>query len=103
MLKTAEQHIADLKAHARKATKEQTDFRKAQAKQEFYEDLRDDVISIVLNSGLSFEDIHAAFGPHPATLAAWLDKRITQPRMGKLRATLRACGYDFAIKRAPRA
>ena len=35
---------------------------------ESYEDLRDDVLSVIKNSGMSYHDIHGRCGPHPSTL-----------------------------------
>ena len=54
-------------------------------------------MSLVKNSGMSFEDIHGRCGPHPHTLENWAQKKVEAPRLGKLRATLRVIGYDFGI------
>lgn len=64
---------------------------------ESYEDLRDDVLSVVKNSGMSFEDIHGRCGPHPATLENWASNRIHAPRLGKMQAALRICGFDLGV------
>jgi ribosome-binding protein aMBF1 (putative translation factor) len=97
VLRTADEVIRSIDNHKAKRTTEQREFRKAQEVMEQYQDLRDDVMSMVKNSGMSYEDIHARCGPHPATLENWAQKNVQQPRLGKMRAVLRIIGYDFAI------
>lgn len=77
--------------------KEQAEFKRKQLELEDCRDLRDDVISAVKNSGVSYEVIHSRCGPHPSTLANWAEKRVDMPRMGKVRSTLRAIGMDIVI------
>jgi hypothetical protein len=72
-------------------------FQKQQRELEGYADLRDDVMSIIKNSGMSFQEIHARCGPHPHTLENWARKDISKPQIGKMRAALRVVGYDFGI------
>lgn len=67
------------------------------ARLESYEDLRDDVLSVIKNSGLSFEDIHGKCGPHPSTLHAWERHDIHQPRLNKMQSALRIVGFDLGI------
>lgn len=64
---------------------------------EAYEDLRDDVISLVKNSHLTFEEIHGRMGPHPQTLTKWMEKTTHAPQLGKIQATLRILGYDVGV------
>lgn len=64
---------------------------------EAYEDLRDDVIALVKNSHLTFEEIHGKLGPHPTTLTKWLEKTTHKPQLGKIQATLRILGYDIGV------
>lgn len=71
-----------------------------QQKLEAYEDLRDDVMSLVKNSGMSFEDIHDHCGPCPATLENWAQKKVSRPQLGKIRATLTIIGYKITFERA---
>lgn len=94
---SADEVKASITKHRAARAKENRDFKQRQLELEAYHDLRDNVVSIVRNSGVSFEDIHAQCGPHPNTLLAWTEKRVSQPRLGKIRATLRILGYDFAI------
>ena len=61
------------------------------------EDIRDDTISYIKNSGFSYEEIHNRNGPTPLTLARWRDKEVLSPRMDKIRAALRAVGKDIGI------
>jgi hypothetical protein len=109
-IKTAEQHLADLKTHQVDAEKRQQKIQKErealrlQNKLEAdrlgaYEDLRDDLISAVRNSGMSFEDIHGRCGPHPHTLENWAQKVTRRPTLGKMRATARIIGLDFGLIR----
>ena len=72
-------------------------FLERQADAEKYEDLRDDVISLVNNSGLGYDEIHARCGPHPRTLSAWANKEVSRPQMGKMLSTLRILGRDIGI------
>jgi hypothetical protein len=88
---------ASKKAVARKLNREEIEFRKKRAELEAYQDLRDDVISLVRNSNFTFEEIHARCGPHPSTLLHWMEKTVDKPQLGKMRSTLRIIGYDIAI------
>lgn len=81
----------------KKLQAEKAEFKRKQAELENCRDLRDDVMSAVKNSGMSYEVIHSRFGPHPSTLTNWAEKKVDMPRMGKLRATLRAIGMDLMI------
>lgn len=81
----------------KKMSKEEAEFRRKQKELEDCRDLRDDVISAVKNSGLSYEVIHSRCGPTPGTLSNWAEKRVDSPRMGKMRAALRVIGMDITI------
>lgn len=96
-MKTAEQHVADIIVLENRRSKENREFLRAQADLEAYADLRDDVMRLIDNSRLSYADIHGRCGPHPSTLKAWDEKKIAQPRLGKLQSTLRVLGYDLGI------
>jgi hypothetical protein len=67
------------------------------ARLESYEDLRDDVLSVIKNSGVSFEDIHGKCGPHPSTLNSWAMNQVHQPQLRKMQSALRIVGYDIGI------
>lgn len=95
--KSAVEVLKDVAKLQSQKTRERREYEKARSLLEDYEDLRDEVMSIVRNSGLSHEDIHERFGPHPHTLEAWAERRIRMPRLGKLRSTLKICGYDIGI------
>lgn len=92
-IKTAAQHRRDIA----KAERERKMFREHQAVEERYEDLRDDVMSAIKNSGRSFQQIHGHFGPHPHTLENWAQKKISKPQLGKMQSALRAIGKDIGI------
>jgi lambda repressor-like predicted transcriptional regulator len=64
---------------------------------EYTADLRDDVVSLIRNSGLTLAQIHARCGPTPNTLLNWMDKRTMRPQMGKMQAVLRILGKDLGI------
>lgn len=61
------------------------------------EDLRDDTIAVVLNSGKSFKKVEEDGGPTAGTLSKWLYKETLFPRLDTIRAALQACNYDFAV------
>jgi hypothetical protein len=70
-------------------------YAKEQAALENYEYMRDNLMSLVKNSGMSFELIHERCGPHPATLMAWETKKILKPQFGKMYAVLQIIGKKF--------
>lgn len=103
-IKTAGQVRAAIINQDRYSTKEEAQHKRAveaeRARLESYEDLRDDVLSVVKNSGLSFEDIHGKCGPHPSTLHSWErrdEHEVHQPQLRKMQSTLRIMGYDLGI------
>lgn len=96
-MKTAEEHVADITRAVRVAAHDKAEFLKKRDQLEFYGDLRDDVISLIKNSGLSFTEIHARCGPVPVTLSKWLDKEVKQPRLEKMQSVLRILGKDLGI------
>lgn len=61
------------------------------------EDLRDDSVALFINSGLSFEAVHAAGGPTGPTISKWLYKETRFPRLDTMRALVRAVGGDIRI------
>lgn len=95
--RTAEQMRADVTRSLQREGKEKRDADRRRAELENIADMRDDIISLVRNSGLSFEDIHAACGPHPTTLQAWADKKVTAPRLSKMQATARILGWNYKL------
>jgi hypothetical protein len=64
---------------------------------ESYEDLRDDVLSVLKNHQMSYEDVHGKLGPHPSTLHKWETGDTHQPRLAKMQSALRTVGYDIGI------
>jgi hypothetical protein len=61
------------------------------------EDIRDDTISVVRNTHMTFEEIRAAGGPHPTTLSKWLERVTLRPQLNTIRAALKACGGDLKV------
>jgi hypothetical protein len=103
-VKTAEEVLASIRSHERGIEKQkrqrtalEEQNRREMERLEFYEDIRDDVMSCVRNSGMTFEEIHGHCGPHPQTLENWAQQKTRKPQLGKLRSTLRIIGKDFAI------
>jgi hypothetical protein len=100
-IKTAAQVVRSTINQDRYSTAEEKQHRLAVERErvrlESYEDLRDDVLSVVKNSGMSFEDIHGKCGPHPSTLHNWAANRTHAPRLGKMQSALRIVGYDIGI------
>lgn len=62
------------------------------------EDMRDDTIAVVLNSGMTFKRVHEAGGPTAQTLSKWLYKETRFPRLDTIRATLVVCGYELRVQ-----
>lgn len=100
-IKTAEDVVKSLDAHRDRQRREQKQhdaaYEAERDRLEAYEDLRDEVMSLVKNSQLSYEDIHGRCGPHPSTLAKWAEQQTKFPRLGKLQSTARICGYDIGV------
>jgi len=96
MLAKTEAALKDIKKAEDKRAAERREFERERAKLEDYRDLRDDLMSAVKNSGMSYEDIHGRCGPHPHTLENWAEKRVDQPRLGKMRSTARIIGLELA-------
>lgn len=94
---TPEEIARTLKAIQDKNSAERAAFRKQQQELEGYTDLRDEVMSYIKNSGVSFREIHARCGPHPHTLENWAQQAIARPQLGKMRSALRVIGYDLAV------
>jgi len=61
------------------------------------EDIRDDCIAVVLNSGQSFQKVHERGGPTPQTIGKWLYKETMFPQLATVRAMLNACGHEITI------
>lgn len=61
------------------------------------EDLRDDCIAIVINSKMTFKQVHEEGGPTPKTTSRWLYRETKFPQLATIRAMLNACGHELAI------
>lgn len=96
-IKTAEEHVAKIIKLEKQSKKDARDFRALQKKMESIEDLRDDVMAIIRDSKVDWDDIHANFGPTRRTLSRWDQKIVKFPQLGKMRTALRAVGKDFYI------
>ena len=100
-IKTAAQHVRAIITKDRYSTAEEKQHRLAveaeRSRIEAYEDLRDDVLSVLKNNHISFEDVHGRLGPHPSTLHAWEKGAIHQPQLRKMQSALRTVGYDIGI------
>lgn len=67
------------------------------------EDIRDDCIAIFLNSGMTYEEVHANGGPTHNTITRWLYKETRFPQFATIRTFLKACGSDLVVVSAKRA
>lgn len=61
------------------------------------EDLRDDCIAVVINSGQSFKRVHERGGPTPQTTSKWLYRETQFPQLATVRAMLKACDHELTI------
>lgn len=61
------------------------------------EDIRDDCVAVVMNSGMSFKRIHERGGPTAQTTSKWLYKETRFPQFATIRAMLNACDHDLTI------
>lgn len=61
------------------------------------EDIRDDCVAVVINSGQSFKRVHENGGPTPQTISKWLHKETMFPQLATVRAMLNACGHEITI------
>lgn len=61
------------------------------------EDLRDDCIAVVRNSGLNFKQVRERGGPTPQTTARWLYRETRFPQLATVRAMLRAVDYELSV------
>lgn len=61
------------------------------------EDIRDDCIAVVLNSGLTFKQVRERGGPTPQTTGKWLYRETKFPQFATIRAILNACDFDITI------
>ena len=100
-IKSPEEVIESVKKHQAKLRREQRQDKETRERQqatlEAYEDLRDDVITLVMNHKMTFEEIHARCGPTPDTLVRWMTKIVHKPQLGKVQSVLRILGYDLGV------
>lgn len=61
------------------------------------EDIRDDCVAVVINSGQSFKRVHENGGPTPQTTSKWLHRETMFPQLATVRAMLNACGHELTI------
>lgn len=61
------------------------------------EDVRDDVVSLIRNSGMSFKEVEERGGPKAATISRWQAREVKNPQFRTLRWALQAIGSDFFV------
>lgn len=61
------------------------------------EDLRDDSIAVMINSGQSLKRVHERGGPTPQTISKWLYRETRFPQLATVRALLNACDHDLTV------
>jgi hypothetical protein len=100
-IKTARQVQVAIQNHDRYSAAAEARHKKQMADEkarlESYEDLRDDVLSVLKNHNISFEEVHGRLGPHPSTLTSWATGAVHQPQLRKMQSALRTVGYDIGI------
>ena len=67
------------------------------------EDIRDDCIAIFLNTGMTYEQVHANGGPTHTTITRWLYKETRFPQFATIRSFLKACSADLVVTSAKQA
>lgn len=109
MPKTAQQHTADIIQLHRKQTRQVTKqkreqkqhddaVRKEQKRRENYEYMRDELMSAVKNSGMSFQDINGHCGPIPKTLEGYATRKTTKPQMSKMQSVADIIGLEWHLR-----
>ena len=94
-IKSTEEHTADIIHLHKVLTKEQREFKRLQLEAERYEYLRDDLCSLIKNSGVADEIIHARGGPTPQTLRNWRERKVNRPMASKMQSAGRAIGLQL--------
>lgn len=94
-VKSAEEWVKDLTAEERR--QKRIEKAKENPPKVSIEDLRDETMAIVRESGLTYGEIQARFGASGGTLTKWAHKETLRPQLNTIRGTLRACGYDLVI------
>lgn len=61
------------------------------------EDLRDDSIAVMINSGQTLKRVHERGGPTPQTISKWLYRETRFPQLATVRALLNACDHDLTV------
>jgi hypothetical protein len=61
------------------------------------EDIRDDSIAVMINSGQTLKRVHERGGPTPGTISKWLYRETRFPQLATVRALLNACDHDLAV------
>lgn len=98
IIKTAEEHIATYQKERAKRGMDKRQFDnwlKEKARLEDYRDIRDDFMSQIRNTGISFEKISELGGPSIQTLHRWDQKLVDRPQFGKMVSAARICGIEY--------
>lgn len=87
-----------LKRQHTASQREKREFEKLRARMRDWEDLRDDIVSIALNSGKSEEQIQMEGGPVVRTQQNYKLRITKQPSLPTALAYLRACGKELTFR-----
>lgn len=94
MVKTAAEHQQDIQRHLwREAARKHAQKHK-EDRLSYGESLRDDVMSLVRNSKMSYDQIWSRGGPTPKTLESWQNREVKYPQIGTAQAILKAIGTN---------
>lgn len=96
-IRSAEEWKRELTRHKRTLSKEKLQHARREERERLCADLRDDTISLIRNSGFSFEEIREKGGPVVKTLQGWQDKTTFSPHTSSMRRALRVIGKDIGI------
>ena len=98
VIKTAEEHIESYQKHRARKNLDKRQFNnwlKERERLEDYRDIRDDFMSQIKNTNVSFQTIEDLGGPTTQTLRKWDMKMVDKPSLGKMVSAARICGIDY--------
>ena len=78
--------------------KDRRDFVLKSRSEKMTKDLHIEVMAVLSNSGLSFDEIVDRGGPCQSTLYRWERGEVTQPRLSTIIAALAVCGKSLQIR-----
>jgi hypothetical protein len=98
-VKSAREHIRDINRHERKkARAARREMTPMQLEMRDCKGLREQAVTMIRASGLTFQQIEEAGGPVVATLNRWFDFKVpVNPQTPTLNAAARVCGFEVGF------